>query len=85
MPPAAGHLPKQLILVFRLLRPADPEQTIGADEWDVAQFAVANLLDEFLAIRRMAAHQPGCNFQVLLFGRLARAEHPLQPSGIGRE
>ena len=47
--------------------------------------AVADLLDQRLARRRMAALQPGGDLDVLLLRLLARAEQPVQAARIGRE
>ena len=58
---------------------------IGADELDVAHRAVADLLDQGLAGRGMAAHQPGGDLEVLLLGRFAGAEDALDAARVGGE
>ena len=66
-------------------QPAARLHPVGADELDVAQFAVADALDEFLAVPRMAALQAGGDLEVLLLRRFARLDHAPHAGRIGGE
>ena len=80
------HLPEQFVSVGGPAADGvGAVHAVGVDHEHVAQLAVADLLDQGLAVGRMAAHQPGGDLEVLLFGPLAGAEHPLQPARVGRE
>ena len=52
--------------------PPDRLHAVGPDELDVAQLAVADPLDQLLAVGGVAAHQAGGDLEVLLLRRLAR-------------
>ena len=64
---------------------ADGFHAVGADQLDLAQLAVADPLDQLLAVARVAAHQPGGDLEVLLLGRLARLDHAPHGRRVGGE
>ena len=64
---------------------ADRLHAVGADEHDVAELAVADPLDQLLAVDAVAALQAGGDLEVLLLGLFAGPDQPPQAGRVGRE
>ena len=67
-----ADLQEEFLFVGRLRAHGDGAvHAVGADQLDLAELAVADPLDQLLAVDRVAAHQAGGDLEVLLFGGLA--------------
>ena len=76
----------QIVRFFALvLHPATAGQSVGPNVREITQRAVANFVDQCRSSRRMTALQPGGDLDSFLFRFLARTQHPLQTSGVGRK